>query len=360
METAQFLFVILIVLITSVAFIIWYIKSQVTSLNNNQNDPVLMAWLKDMRNSMENQSRVLNTHLKDQNINLTEQLSKQREAMNNQTKLIWERLDNASDVIQNVQKHLGGIQEFGKDLKDLSNVLKSPKLRGSLGEQFLYEILSNCLPKDLYRTQYKFRNGSICDAVILTEGGIIPVDSKFSMENFKGMVEADSDEARDSYKKAFIKDVKKRIDEINYKYIVPEEGTTDQAIMYIPSESVYYEIIVNTTDIENYAKSKNVVMASPNTFSYLMKVILIGYQKHEFDKHASQVLQAISGIKVEAEKFNNELGVLDGHIARAVNSMNSIKSGYQRLFSKITDANTIEAKVEQPLLQGDGLYVNKL
>ena len=348
MNPTQLLIVIIAALGIAVYVIIWYLRNHLSALNN-QSDPVLLEWLKEMRSSMENQSQVLNTQLKDQNKSLSEQLSQQREVMNNQTKLIWERLDNASEVIQNVQKHLGGIQEFGKDIKDLSNVLKSPKLRGGLGEQFLYEILSNSLPKDLYRTQYKFRDGSICDAVVVTESGIIPIDSKFPMENFKAMVEAELPEQRIAFKKAFIKDVKNRVTEISKKYIVPEEGTTEQAVMYIPSENVYYELIVNTPDIEAYCKHCNIVMASPNTLSYFLKVILIGYQKHEFDKHATEVLQAISGIKVEAEKFEEDLSVLDGHIDRTSKSITNVKSRYSRLFGKIVDASTIESAEKKQL-----------
>lgn len=352
MNTVQILVIVLFSIGVAVFVISWYIKSQLNALQKNQNDPVLMEWLKEMRSSIEKQSDVLNSQLKNQNTSLADQLNQQREAMSNQTKLIWERLDNASEIIQNVQKHLGGIQEFGKDMKDLSNILKSPKLRGGLGEQFLYEILSNSLPKDLYRTQFKFRDGSICDAIVKTETGFIPIDSKFPMENFKLMLEAETQESRDGFKRTFLKDVKNRVSEISRKYILPEEGTTEQAVMYIPSENVYYELIVHTPEIEAYCKQCNVVMASPNTLSYFLKVILIGYQKHEFDKHASEVLKSIAGVKLEAEKFESDLNVLDGHISRTTNSMNTVKSKYQRLFGKIADVNNLgDATSEAPLLE---------
>jgi len=198
---------------------------------------------------------------------------------------------------------LGGIQEFGTDIKDLSNILKSPKLRGGLGEQFLYEILENFLPKDLFKTQYKFKDGEVCDAVVFTDKGMVPIDSKFPMENFKAMVTAETQIERDKFKKVFVSDVKRRIDEISGKYILPGERQTDQAIMYIPSENVYYELIVNTPEIEDYSKNKNVIMASPNTLSYFLKVLLVAYQQHELQKHTGEILKALAGIKVEAGKF---------------------------------------------------------
>lgn len=313
-------------------------------------DNVLMEWLKNMQSSVEKNSEVLEKQLKSQESTLTEQLRHQRESMDKQTKLIWERLENASQVISGVQKHLGGLNEFSKDMKDLSNILKSPKLRGGLGEQFLYEILSNALPKDLYKAQHKFRSGDICDAIVKTDRGLIPIDSKFPMENFKAMLTLETQKDRDSAKKVFVRDVKKRIDEISGKYILPEEGTTEQAIMYIPSENVYYELIVNTPEIENYAKEKNVVMASPNTLSYFLKVILVAYQQNELQQHAGEILKALGGIKVEAQKFNEDLEVLDGHIGRTAKSMDNVKLKYLKLFSKLEAVESIDKPEQQKLL----------
>ncbi len=313
---------------------------------------MLMEWLKDMKGSVDKSGELLDKGLKDQRSTLETQLKTQRDAMNQQTKLIWERLDNASEVIKGVQHQLGGIQEFGKDMKDLSNVLKSPKMRGGLGEQFLYDILANTLPNDLYKTQYKFKNGSICDAVIVTDKGLIPIDSKFPMENFKAMLTCDNDIDRDKFKKTFINDVKKRIDEISNKYILPEENTSDQAVMYIPSESVFYELIVNSPDIEDYCKAKNVLMASPNTFSYLMKIILVAYQRQSLAKSTGDILKAVAGIRVEAEKFNDELGVLERHVSNGYKAMDNVKIKFARLFGKIESVQSIEPK-EQTLLIDD-------
>ena len=305
-------------------------------------DTALLEWLKNMQGSVQKNADVLERELKEQRQTLDTQMRSQREAMNQQTKLIWERLDNSSEVIRNVQKQLGGIEEFGKDMKDLSNILKSPKLRGGLGEQFLYDILQNFLPKELFKTQYKFKTGNTCDVVIITDRGIIPVDSKFPMENFQAMLTCSTDEDREKCKKLFIGDVKKRIEEIASKYILPDEGTTSQAVMYIPSESVYYEILVNTPQIEDYAKAKNVMLASPNTIAYLLKVVLVAYSQHELQKHTGEILKSLAGIKIEAEKFNEDLGVLERHITNSYKGMDTVKNRYQRLFGKIENVQTIE------------------
>ena len=343
MTSAQTLIVFALLLAGAGVAIVYFVTSQIKSLKvdltEKESDKVLLEWLKDMRGSVEKSSDTMEKQLKDQ-----------RDSMDKQTKMIWERLDNAAKVIGGVQKHLGGLEEFNKDMKDLSNILKSPKLRGGLGEQFLYEILENALPKDLYKTQYKFRDGSIADAVLITEKGMIPVDSKFSMENFKAMITEDSEETRNKYKKEFVKDVKKRIDEISKKYILPEEGTTDQAIMYIPSENIYYELIVNTPSIEEYAQRQNVLLTSPNTFSYFVKIVMVAYQQNELAKHAGEILKALSGIRVEAEKFGGDLDVLDGHITRTTKSMDNVKSKYGKLSGKIEAVQAL-GKAEPPLLE---------
>ena len=345
---------ILLIVLGFFGGVVYYLTSQMKKMKDDikgDEGNVLMQWLKEMKTSVDKNSEVLEKQLKDQRETLDQQMRSHRDAMSQQTKMIWERLDVSQEVIRAVQKQLGGLQEFGNDMKDLSNVLKSPKLRGGLGEQFLYEILDNFLPKDLYKVQYKFKDGNVCDAVVFTDKGIIPIDSKFPMENFKAMLTAQTQDERDKFKKVFVNDVKKRVDEISSKYLLPAEKTTDQAIMYIPSENVYYELIVNTPEIEDYCKKKNVIMTSPNTLSYFLKVLLVAYQQQELQKHAGEILQALGGIKVEAEKFNDELGVLERHVSNSYKSMDTVKNKFGKLFGRIENVSSIEGPEQPKLLE---------
>lgn len=342
----QTLLIFLLLVVGAVVSLGYYLSSQLKKSGKSE-DTVLMEWLKDMKGTIEKNTEVLERQLKDQRSTIEEQMKNHRETLSQQTKFISERLEKSSDVIMEVQKQLGGIQEFGTDMKDLSNILKSPKLRGGLGEQFLYEILENFLPKDLYKTQYKFKDGDVCDAVVLTDKGIIPIDSKFPMENFKAMITAETQAEREKFKKTFVSDVKKRIEEISSKYILPEEKTTEQAIMYVPSENVYYELVVNTPEIEDFSKNKNVIMASPNTLSYFLKVLLVAYQQNELQKHTGEILKALAGIKVEAGKFNEDLNVLERHISNSYKSMDGVKSRYTKLFTRIDRVQAIEKKIEE-------------
>jgi DNA recombination protein RmuC len=155
-----------------------------------------------------------------------QRLEKQGESFN-------QRLDNAAKVISGVQRNIGEFSEIGRGMKDLQQFLASPKLRGNIGEQVLKELLKQFLPQESFNLQYTFKSGEKVDAAIKTSAGIIPVDSKFPMENFRKMQE---DKA---YTKTFESDVKKHIDDISRKYILTDEGTLDYALMYIPSEAVY-------------------------------------------------------------------------------------------------------------------------
>ncbi len=347
MLSAQTILILSILFLGGLGLIAYLVVNQIKSMKSDlkeelKEDKVLTQWLQEMKKSMDRNTDTLQNQLNKQRETLDEELKNQRSAMNEQTKVMWERLEKASEVIGNVQEHLGGLNELGKDMKDLNNILKSPKLRGGLGEQFLYEILETSLPHDLFSTQYKFKNGATCDAVVFTDQGIIPVDSKFPMENFKEMITSESNESRDSFKKKFIKDVKKRIDEISDKYILPEEGTTEQAVMYIPSENVFYDLIVHSPKVEEYARRKNVLMTSPNTFSFFVKTVLVAYQQNELAKHAQHILKAISGIKVEAEKFGSDLETLSRHITNSYKNMDKVSSSYNDLFGRIERAQDVE------------------
>ncbi len=336
--------ILILVLIIFLAIAVGYLVLQ--NVKNSQKDlaedpqlKLMLEWMKDMKGSVEKTSDTMEKKLKEQN-----------EAMQNQSKVLWERLDNASKVIGGVQKQLGSIEEFGKDIKDLSTVLKSPKLRGGLGEQFLYDILADTLPKDFYATQYKFKNGALCDAVIFSVNGIIPIDSKFSMENYKAMSDADNDKDRESYRKEFTKDVMKRIEEISSKYILPDEGTTEQAIMYVPSESIYYELITNNLKVIEFSNQKKVVLSSPNTITFLLKTILIAYKQTQLNKSATEILRSLDGLLVEGGKFNEELEVLEGHVVRTSKSMENVKSRYTKLFGKMEKMHELEP-TEQKLIE---------
>lgn len=353
----------LFILIGVVLLLNVFLYTQMKTFKNqdqNAKDQLLLDWLKTMKeevtNSINKSSQILEEQLKTQREALNKQLMDQRvevtkqsaELARNLTQNLNQQLNNAQEVIRNIQKQLGGIEEFGKNIKDLSDVLKAPKSRGGFGEQILQEILSNILPKELYKIQHKFKENVICDAVVFIDKGIIPIDAKFPLDNYRASINLEDAQEREKARKNFITDVKRKIDDIASKYILPDEGTIENGIMYVPSESIYYDIMVNMPELLDYARNKNVIFASPNTMTYLLKVVLVAYRQYELQKHAAEIQKALSSVQIEAQKFNDDLSILEGHISRAYQSMGKVRSNFGKFFSKLQSVHSLESTQELP------------
>jgi len=252
------------------------------------------------------------------------------------------RLDNAAKVIGEVNKELGQVQEIGRSMRDLQNFLKSPKLRGNLGEQVLKDLLSQHFPQNLFEMQYKFSSGDIVDAALKTDNGIIGIDAKFPLVNFEAFMSAQSESDGSAFHKLFIRDVRKHISDIAKKYVVPEEGTVNFALMYIPSESVYYEIIRHDTELSSYAQDHKVLMVSPNSFYYFIKVILTSMQGKKIEAQAQSILGALEGITKDVAKFGNELGVLTTHLTNAKSALDRTTIEYTKLAGKIDQIRLLQ------------------
>jgi DNA recombination protein RmuC len=252
------------------------------------------------------------------------------------------RLDNAARVIAEVSKNLGQMQEIGHSMKDLQDFLKSPKLRGNLGEHILRDLLSQNFPQALFQMQYKFNTGEIVDAILKTDNGFIGIDSKFPLENFSHMMQASSEADEQNFSKLFFRDVKKHISAIAKKYILPEEGTVNFAIMYVPSETVYYEIIRHESDINTFANDNKVVLVSPNSFYYFLRVIMMGMEGKKIEEQAQTILTTIQGIAKDANKFGDSLGILNTHITNAKGALDRVNTDYSRLSGKIEQVKLLK------------------
>ena len=264
---------------------------------------------------------------------VTAQLSNVTSQLQNNTGQMGTRLDTAAKVIQDVQNKLGElgkatqeIKELGQSVSKLEEMLKAPKLRGGLGELLLEDLLKQVLPISAYEMQYRFKNGQAVDAVILLSGGMIPVDSKFPLENFQKMLEAKSDQEKKTAVRMFRSDVKKHIDAISEKYIVPDEGTFDFALMYVPAENIYYETIIKDDSIPeeeglfSYAMKKRVVPVSPNSFYAHLRVIALGFKGLQIEKSAKEILQSMERFGSELRKFTDTFETLGSQLNNAKNN----------------------------------------
>ncbi|OGM31409.1 hypothetical protein A2803_05500 [Candidatus Woesebacteria bacterium RIFCSPHIGHO2_01_FULL_44_21] len=265
---------------------------------------------------------------------LLESLTANSQALN-------QRLDNAAKVISDVQRNVGEMSEIGRGMRDLQEFLQSPKLRGNIGEQVLKDLIGQMFPKSTFHLQYTFKSGEKVDAAIKTGAGILPIDSKFPMENFQKMSKTRENREREAYKKAFIRDIRKHITDISRKYILPEEGTMDFALMYIPSESVYYEV-VNEEELTSLAQKSRVYPVSPSTLYAHLQTILLSFEGQKIESHAREVFRALRAIQKDYTKVEENMSVLQKHLNNAYNMMGSVFTSFSLMGQKINSTNRLE------------------
>jgi DNA recombination protein RmuC len=333
---------LLLVLLAGFGLLGWIVRRELLKIGEKKEDTTLTEWLRAMQSSIENTNKALNEAMRGQ----TSDVSK---LLQSNTKQLNERLDEASRVIGDLKQNLGEMSEVGKGIRSLQEFLQSPKLRGNIGEQVLTDMIGQTFPKNSFHLQYSFKSGVKVDAVLKTDAGLLCIDSKFPMENFtvmhKGKIEADRTRA----KRDFMADVKKHINDISKKYILPEEGTMDFALMYIPSESVYYEI-ANMQELMNYAQRLRVYPVSPNTLYAHLQVLLLSFQGKELEQKSRQVFQLLRAIQKDYGKVEENLGVLGRHVNNAYNTMSNVSSSFGLLGQKLSQTNSLSEIEDQPKL----------
>jgi DNA recombination protein RmuC len=294
---------------------------------------------------------------------VTSQLSSVTSQLQNNTGQMGSRLDNAAKVIQDVQNKLGElgqatqeIKELGQSVSKLEEMLKAPKLRGGLGELLLEDLLKQVLPANAYDIQFTFRNGQTVDAIINTAGGKVPVDSKFPLENFRKMLDAKSEQEKKTAARLFKTDVKKHIDAIAEKYILPDEGTFDFALMYIPAENIYYETIIKEESyaeedgLYSYATKRRVVPVSPNSFYAHLRVIALGLKGLQIEKSAKEIFQNLELLSTELGKFNTLFERLGTQLNNAKNNYDIADKQLAGLTEKFKSVQSIpDAKAQNQL-----------
>ncbi len=304
------------------------------------------------------------TRLQDQlRVQIDTKLDKNQESMTRQ-------LAASARLVQDVTTRLTKLDDTNKrvidvadELRQLQNVLQNPKQRGVLGEFYLEQILQNLLPPSSYSLQHKLADGLVVDAVIHLDGKLLPIDSKFSLENYNRLIDS-TGEQREAYAKAFKEDLKKRIDE-TAKYILPKKGTLEQALMFIPSEAIYYDLLankvgstgVNGRDLMQYAAvEKRVVIVGPSTLSAMMQVIVQGLKSLEIQKdtevirkNIEQLQKHLIGYDTYFKKVGNSLGATVGHYNNASKELGKIDKDIVKIGGgeKVLESELID----RPLLE---------
>jgi DNA recombination protein RmuC len=323
------LVVVLVVLILGFAFVVYTLQQQVARSRDDQSASMLKADIDNMQRGVlelrESLQESINSKLTQSSAQLTESLQTQFAASSKLIADVTERLTKLDDTNRRVV-------DVATELKTLQNVLQNPKQRGVLGEYYLSQVLENVLPPDRFKLQHKFKDGEIVDAVItLDKGRILPVDSKFSLENYNRLVEEIDPTKRDAIAKLFKADLKGRIDE-TAKYIRPGENTMDYAFMFIPSEAIYYDLLVNKVgatntsarDLIEYAfRDKHVIIVSPTTFMAYLQTVMQGLRSLQIEEQAKDIQVRVGELGRHIAAYDSLMQKLGGSLGTTVNHYNN-------------------------------------
>lgn len=333
----EMLLVVLLVLVVLGFGVVIFVLNQ--KLSNQGNDQAAQLLKTDIDNLSKGVTE-LQKSLKD---DINDKLNKSQTELNTS---IQRQFAQSAKIIADVTQRLTKLDETNKrvvdvadELKTLQNVLQNPKQRGGVGEYYLQTVLENVLPPNHFKLQYSFKDGEIVDAAVFIDKKILPVDSKFSLENYNRLIEENDKTKREALVKAFKTDLKNRIDETS-KYIRPSEDTMDFAFMFIPSEAIYYDLLVNKVgatntsarDLLEYAfRDKSVIIVSPTTFLAYLQTVLQGLRSLQIEEQAKEIQKRVGELgrhigtyETFMQKLGNSLGTTVNHYNNAHKELKKI------------------------------------
>lgn len=294
-----------------------------------------------MQNQINDLTRTLDARLAESNKIVQSQFGTSTEVMRNvadkNTRVMQEQSEKGTRMIVEMTEKLTKVEEsvrqvisVGDQVKDLQDILKNPKQRGILGEYYLETVLKNVLPPGSYQMQYAFADGVIVDAAVFVDKRVIPIDSKFSLENYNRILEARDPAEKKRYEAALIADLKMRIDETS-KYVKPQENTMDFAFMFIPSEAVYYDLLINkvgavaddTRNLIHYAGQKKVIVVSPTSFLAYLQTVLQGLRNQKISEQAKEIIKQVENLSRHLQAYDVYFKKLGGHLGTSVNMYNT-------------------------------------
>lgn len=288
--------------------------------------------------------------------------------MSSMTEQVSNRLDTASKLVGDLKLGMGKLEQgakqildVGKDVAGLQDIFRAPKLRGGFGEFILGDLLGQILMPNSFELQYTFKSGERVDAVVKLGKGLVPIDAKFPLENFKKMTSTENKDERKRCKKEFVSDVKKHVDAIQKKYILPGEGTFDFALMYIPAENVYYETIIKDEQLgeekslNSYALAKRVMPVSPNSLYAYLQAIVLGLKGMRVEENIKQVLDNLKALSKEFGTFSEDFRKIGGHLKNADKSFENADRRLGRFTDRLNAISSVEdeGKAEGQLTVGD-------
>ncbi len=316
-----------------VCFIVLYslLISKVNQMQQNQPpDPTILALTTSFQAAEQSSRQSLEK--------IAEKLGGLAQATQTQQKIESKSFTDIAEKLGALSKATENMLEVGRTITSLENLLKPPKLRGGMGETLLAELLDQILPREHYDVQHSFKSGEKVDAVIKLGTNLVPVDAKFPLENFRKMVETKDKKEAEGFRKVFFKDIKSHIEKISKKYILPDEGTYDFALMYIPAENVYYETIIKDEHEEGllpFSLENRVIPVSPNSFYAYLEVIIRGLKGLRIEEKAQEILSHLTRLQGDEQKVRDSLDVLGRHLTNAQSKYEETDRNLNRFEDKL-------------------------
>lgn len=329
--TYVMLAVILLVVVAGFVALFFYLKRELHSQKPKDDTQALLL----LQNNINEITRVLDARL-GESARLAQSSG---QSQNEIIRSVSERLAQINEATKHLQESNKQVLNFSDQIRKLEDILKNPKQRGILGEYFLETLLKNAFSPSQYQMQYKFADGEIVDAVIFMGDKLIPIDSKFSLENYNRIVEETDPTRREELEKAFKQDLKNRIDE-TAKYVRPDEKTTEFALMFIPAEGIYYDLLVNkvgaikvnTRDLLDYAAhDKKVHIVSPTTFYVMLQTLWQGMRAYQIQESTEKIRKNIEQLGRHLKAYNDYFTKLGNNLSTTVNSFNSANKEFGKI-----------------------------
>lgn len=331
--------ILLALTIIALIFILVFKNKPANTENSNYNNLILQ----EFHNLRESLDKKIGENSKEMHESLKHQSSESFKIIRDITEKLT-RLDETNKQVVS----------FADQLQSLQDILKNPKQRGILGEYYLETMLKNVLPTGSYEMQYSFSDGTIVDAVVFVKDKIIPIDSKFSLENYNRLVEEKNQQEKERLEKLFKEDLKKRIDE-TAKYVKPKEGTMDFAFMFIPHEAIYYDLLisqvgaikVNTRDLVEYAfKEKHVIIVSPTSFLAYLQTVLQGLKALQIEESAKDIKKNVESLQKHLRSYQEYQDKLGNALSTTVSHFNNSSKEFRKIDKDVVKITGGESEFE--------------
>lgn len=327
----------------------------VTKTRQPADDPASALLLKQDLTAISQNMNELRDGLQKQ---LDKKLTQSNKHMVDQFQESAKIIKDVTTKLTSLEKTNQQVGDIASELKTLQNVLQNPKQRGGMGEYYLQTVLENILPPGNFKLQYTFKNGDIVDAAVFIDKKILPVDSKFSLENYNRLIEATDKDKREALARSFKADLKHRIDE-TAKYIRPNENTMDFAFMFIPSEAIYYDLLINKVGVTNtsardlleYAfRDKNVIIVSPTTFMAYLQTVLQGLRSLQIEETAKEIQLRVGQLGKHIGAYETFMQKLGNSLGTTVNHYNVAHKELKKIDKDVVKIAQSEPAVEPLLL----------